>query len=320
MTRTLLLALLLPLSAFAEAVVFKIGTLAPRESPWGQVFRVWEKAVKQKSGDKVQLQFFWNGTQGDEAAMVGKMKTGQLDGAAITAVGLGVIHRETTVLQMPGVFQSWRQVDLARDKLKARFEPAFKSAGFTLVGWGDVGVDRFFSKGFPVAKPADLKGKRPWVWRDDPVAVVTLQSIGEVVPVPTGVPEVLPELTVGNINAMQTSALAAEQLQWSSRLDHVTDIFVAPSIGAIVLSSKKLESLPKELKEVVLDTGRIAAKALTDRIRAEDEKAFERLKKRMTVVKPDLEAWQKNFSEARARLAQGVFPAELVKEVESAAK
>ncbi len=48
MTRTLLLALLLPLSAFAEAVVFKIGTLAPRESPWGQVFRVWEKAVKQK--------------------------------------------------------------------------------------------------------------------------------------------------------------------------------------------------------------------------------------------------------------------------------
>ena len=60
----------------------KLGTLAPAESPWGQVFKVWQKAVRertkfpdgQKSPDgkdsSVDLTFFWNGQQGDEAAVV----------------------------------------------------------------------------------------------------------------------------------------------------------------------------------------------------------------------------------------------------------
>src|SRR5688572_9406379 len=69
----------------------KIGTLAPRSSPWGQVFSVWEKAVKEKSGGRLELQFFYNGQQGDEGAMVGKMKAGQLQGSAVTAVGLSKI-------------------------------------------------------------------------------------------------------------------------------------------------------------------------------------------------------------------------------------
>src|SRR4051794_7369296 len=71
-----------------DATTLKIGTLAPAESPWGQVFKVWQKGVKERSNGAVELQFFWNGQQGDEVAMVGKMRTGQLDGAAITATGL----------------------------------------------------------------------------------------------------------------------------------------------------------------------------------------------------------------------------------------
>src|SRR5712671_4981974 len=75
----------------------KIGTLAPAESPWGQVFRTWRRAVRERTklpgqvdSDKgegkeygLDLDFFWNGQQGDEAAMVTKIKSGQLDGAAI---------------------------------------------------------------------------------------------------------------------------------------------------------------------------------------------------------------------------------------------
>src|SRR3982750_3487260 len=93
---------------------FKIGTLAPQESPSGQVFQAWEKAAQERftladsyqcKGNKrplVELTFYWNGQQGDEGAMVGKMKEGQLAGAAITAVGLGQIYRPILVLQLPG--------------------------------------------------------------------------------------------------------------------------------------------------------------------------------------------------------------------------
>src|SRR5438270_13724135 len=77
----------------ADPVVLKFGTLAPPESPWGRVFKLWARATDERSHSAVQIQFFWNGTQGDEGAMVGKIRTGQLDGAAISALGLGQIYK-----------------------------------------------------------------------------------------------------------------------------------------------------------------------------------------------------------------------------------
>lgn len=324
MTRTLLLAsLILPLAVRAEPTSLKLGSLAPRESPWGQVLRVWAKAVKEKSKDQVQLEFFWNGTQGDEAAMISKLKTGQLDGAVVTSVGLGTVHPEVLVLQMPGVFPDWKTLDKVRDALTPDFEKAFRAKGFELVGWGDVGLDHFTSRGYGIRKPEDLKGRRPWAWREDPIVPAILQAVGNVQPHLTGVPEVLPELSVGNIDAVSSSALACEQLQWSSRLDHVNTMVNAPNVGGILVSTERLAKLSPEARAAVLETGKIATKALTDRIRLEDQKALERMKARMTVIEltpAEREVWRKVFDDARARLARGTFPPELVKKVEQLAR
>src|SRR4051812_30138352 len=96
----------LPNEARAEDTL-KIGTLAPKQSIWGQVFAVWATAVDKKSDSKLKLDFFYNGQQGDEGAMVSKMKAGQLDGAAITAVGLSKIYKPILALQIPGALTSW---------------------------------------------------------------------------------------------------------------------------------------------------------------------------------------------------------------------
>src|SRR4051812_18730425 len=164
--------------------VIKIGTLAPGASPWGQVFKVWEEAVKKKSDGKITLHFFYNGQQGDEGAMVGKMKAGQLDGAAVTAVGLSKIYKPILALQMPGLFTTWAKLDAARDAMKADFEKGVKDAGFVLAGWGDVGAVHLMSKGVQVKTPDDVKGKKPYMWRDDIVQPILYQVIGGVTAVP----------------------------------------------------------------------------------------------------------------------------------------
>lgn len=114
--------------------VIKLSTLAPKASPWGQVFTVWEKAVKEKSGGRLEIQFFYNGQQGDEGAMVGKMKAGQLDGAAVTAVGLSKVYKPILALQMPGLFSSWAKLDVAREALRGEFEKGAADAGFFIGG------------------------------------------------------------------------------------------------------------------------------------------------------------------------------------------
>lgn len=307
----------------SAAEVLKLGTLAPKSSPWGQVFTVWEKAVKEKSGGRLELQFFYNGQQGDEAAMVAKMKAGQLDGAAVTVVGLSKIYKPILALQLPGLFSSWSKLDSARNAMKAEFEKGVSDAGFRLVGWGDVGMVYRMSKGFAVRTPEDLSGKKPYMWRDDAIEPAFYQIIGGVTPVPLNIPEVLPNLNTGAINIVSAPALAAEQLQWASKLDHIVSDSIGFSIGALVFSSKRCDSLPEDLRQIVLDTGKVAASALTSRIRNEDAAAFGRMKGKMTVITllaPEKAKWDGIYKQVRQRLTQGTFSPELVAKLEGLAK
>ncbi len=305
------------------AEVIKIGTLAPAASPWGQVFKVWAKAVSEKSAGRLELQIFFNGQQGDEAAMVGKMKAGQLDGAAVSAVGLSKIYKPILALQMPGLFSSWAKLDAARSAMKGEFEKGTKDAGFLLLGWGDIGATRLLSKGFQVKNPEDIKGKKPFLWRDDAIQPVLYQIIGGVTPVPLNVPEVLPSLNTGAINIVYSPALVAEQLQWASKLDTLGSDTQSLTIGALVFSSKRIDALPGDLRTILQDTGKVAAEALTKRIRNEDDAAFNRLKGKMTVVtlSADEKAkWGGIYKQVRQRLGQGTFSPELIAKLEALAK
>lgn len=309
--------------ARANNEVIKIGTLAPAASPWGQVFSVWAKAVSEKSGGALSLQFFFSGAQGDESAMVGKIKSGQLDGAALSAVGLSKVYKPILALQMPGLFASWEKLDAARNSLKGEFEKGAQDAGFQILGWGDVGAVRYLSKGVAVRSPDSFKGQKPMMWRDDTIQPIFFQTISGVTPVPLNIPEVLPNLNTGAINILSAPSLVAEQLQWASKLDTINNETVSLSVGALILSSKKIDSLPQDQKMILIDTGKVAAAALTKRIRNEDAAAFARIKGKMTVV--TLSADEKSkfdavYKQTRQKLSQGTFSADLVSKLEALAK
>ena len=318
-------ALLVGVSVAGEASageVIKIGTLAPASSPWGQVFKVWAEAVAKRSNDAITLQFFYDGQQGDEGAMVGKMKDGQLDGAVVTAVGLSKAHKPILALQIPGLFTTWAKLDAARDAMKGDFEQGITDAGFTLLGWADVGAAHLMSRGFEIKAPDDIKGKKPYMRRDDIVQGFLFQIIG-VAPVPLNLPEVLPNLNTGAVDIVISPSLAAEQFQWSSKLNTIVTDNCGMMIGALLISSRRLSALSEGNRSIVLATGRVAANALTKRIRAEDAAAFNRLKGKMTVVNlsaADKAKWDATYTQVRQRLTQGTFSPDLIAKLGQLAK
>jgi len=317
-SRALLGALLLVAWPAEAAEVIRIGTLAPVSSPWGQVYKVWAEAVQKRSEGRLELSIFYNAQQGDEATMVAKMRSGQLDGATLTSVGLSKIYRPVLALQIPGLFRSWEKLDAARDALAPEFTRAFADAGFTLGGWGDVGAMHLMTKGAPVRVPDDLRGRKPLTWRDDVIGPTLYQLVGGVTPVPESAPEVLASLSTGAVDVVSAPALAAEQLQWTSRLDTIGEDTSVFAIGAMLLVTKRLDALPEDLRAVLHDTGAVAARALAARIRREDAAAFERLKARMTVVRlteSERAKWAALLRQVGARLAQGTFPPELLKKL-----
>jgi TRAP-type C4-dicarboxylate transport system substrate-binding protein len=308
---TLALSAVIPRTAQASDTL-SIGTLLPAQSPWGQVFRVWARAVSERTSGALSLQFFWNGQQGDEGALVGKMRTGQLDGAALTATGLAMIYRDVLVLQLPGLFRTWDKLDAARSAMRGGFDAEFEKQGFTVLGWGDVGMAHLMTKGFEVHTPADLKHKDCFFLPGDPIAPVFYSVVGDVTPRQVGVTEILPGLTSNTINVVNAPALAAEQLQWAPRLDHIGLDVSGIGIGALVFASAKLRGLPADAAAALVETGKVAGAALSLRIRREDAAAFDRLKARMTaydINAHDQAEWAKVFTETDQRLRGTTFDA-----------
>jgi len=318
----------LAVAALAAAVpaaaeeTLKVGTLAPEKSPWGQVMTTWQKVLEKKSNGAVKLQFFWNGQQGDEKAMVEKIRTGQLDSAAITATGLSNINKDVLALQMPGIFSDWSKLDAARDKVRPKLDAKFEANGFKILGWGDVGQAKMMTKGFKVNGPADLKGHGVYALAADSIGPVIYSEIGTPYKTLT-VTEILPALSSGTIQVLNSPALAAEQLQWASKVDHINTRTSVYAIGALVFSSTKYKGLAPDVQKLLDETGASAGKALTNRIRSEDQAAFDRLKGKMTSYESDAAgeaAWKELFGKVRAKLKGQKFDAALFDEIVAAAK
>ena len=309
--RPIALSLLLLSTRASAATTLKIGSLAPQDSPWAKEFKRWAGEVAKATNGDVQLDFQWNGQAGDEILMVQKIRTGQLDGAAVTSIGLAQTGvTDILALQLPGLFSNWNKLDEARSTMKGEFDAQFERKGFTVLGWGDVGAVKTMSIGFEVRRPADLQRKGCYFLAGDPIAPRVFADIGEVTPRQATVPEILPGLTNRSITVLNAPPLAAEQLQWTSRVTHINTMTTAFAIGALIFSSARLQSLSETVKEAMTRPGQEMSDRLSQSIRALDAQAFARLKATKTAYEPnDSEKgeWRALFTRVRQELRGSVF-------------
>lgn len=300
-----------------DTYTLRIASLAPKGSVWHKAFRAWAGTVKKDSGGKLDLKFYLGGTQGDERDYIRKMKSGQIDGAAVTTTGLGQIVRPVLVLQLPGLFDSYKSIDKVRDALAGDFNKEFESAGYRLMGWGDVGQARFFSNQ-PIERPSDLKKVTPWQRGEDHIFGEMLKTVGAK-PRKLGVNEVLTGLQTGQINAFPSSCLAAVSLQWYNHCKYVTKQSNAILIGATIIKKDKIDALPADLQKILADSSERAHKILISKIRSSDDKAYKALLSRgvkeVDVSKYKSE-WDGAAKKVRNNLAGKLYPKALLDQVE----
>src|SRR5688572_21478945 len=128
-----------PAAAAAPSVELRLSSLAPDGSMWARVLVRGAREIGEKTQGRVAFKFFFGGSQGGERDFVRKMRTGRLEGAAVSAVGLGEIKSDIRVLELPFLFKGDVELDHVRSTMKERFEREFDEAGFVLLAWGDVG-------------------------------------------------------------------------------------------------------------------------------------------------------------------------------------
>src|SRR4051812_15119000 len=258
-------------TAKADPVEIRLATLAPSGSPWMEVLDKAAAEVAQKTSNRVTLKYFPGGQQGDERDFVRKIKLGQLDGAAVTSIGLAMIDESIRVLEVPMIFQTVEEVDYVADKMWPYFQKKFEKKGFKLNDRGEVGWVYFLSK-TKIESLADLKGQKVWQWGDDQLVGAMFKKLG-LNGVPLGVPEVDASLTSGRISACYGSPVAAVALQWYTKVKFMTSMPMSFAIGATVVSLDSMKKLTPEDQKAVEEIGKSAAKKLRKVIRKANDDA-----------------------------------------------
>src|SRR5262245_60800394 len=245
--------------ARAENVEIRLATLAPSGSPWMEVLGKAQAEIKEKTGGRVSMKYYEGGQQGDERDFVRKIGLGQLDGAAVTSIGLAMIDESIRVLELPMMFDSIDEMDYVADKMWPYFQKKFEKKGYKLTDRGEIGWIYFLSKD-KIESLADLKNAKVWQWGDDQIVAAMYRKLN-ISGVPLGVPEVDAALTSGRINACYGSPLAAVALQWNTKIKYRTSMPMSYGLGATVMSMEAFKKHSDEDQKTMLKlTNKMGAK------------------------------------------------------------
>jgi TRAP-type C4-dicarboxylate transport system substrate-binding protein len=295
-----------------------MATIAPKGSKAERILRAWDGSVREKTGGRVKFRFYPGGVEGDERDVLRKMtpQAHLLDATTLTSVGLGTIVRSTSVLQVPGLFKSYKDLSSVRSAMDAEWRKAFDDSGYQLLGWFDIGFGHIFSNQ-PIARPSDLKKARPWVWRDDPVFPVLLKIVGAN-GIPLSLPEVFPALSTKMVDTVIASPTAALGLQWFNNLKYMTKQADIALVGATLITNQLFKSLPPDAQQVLVETGKQAHEKALQLIASEEQSNYNTLKTRGIQeidTSPYAAEWAQTYGELRTKLSGKLFTKDLLDRV-----
>src|SRR5215471_18731598 len=240
--------------SLAEPVMIKFATLAPEGTPWMNIMEEMSQEVQEKSGGKVAFRFYAGGVAGDERDVLRKIRINQLHGGAFSGFGLGEVLPEIRVLELPLLFRNGEEADHVATALFEHFATAFAQKNFVLLALNDAGAVYVFSKD-PIRTKADMAHSKIWSWQGDPLPQAIFKAYG-IVPVSLPLPNVLPSLQSGLIDACYGTPLTVLALQWFTKVKYRTSLAITNVIGALLLSEALWQQLSADQQTLVRETVR----------------------------------------------------------------
>jgi TRAP-type C4-dicarboxylate transport system substrate-binding protein len=281
-------------TAQARPVTIKLGTVAPKQSPWYKSVDAIGDRWKTASKGQVRLKIYPGGVAGDESDMLRKIKIGQLHAASISGVGLGAVSRATLAIQIPMLVRSYEELDYVREQMSPLLERELSDAGFVVLNWGDAGWVHFFSTE-PATTPGEFKNFKIMVFAKDPKAEEAWKAAA-FNPVPLSTTDVLQGLQTGLIDAFATPPIFALSAQWFGLAKHMVPVKWTPLSGATVVSRERWEQIPEALRPELLRIAREEGDKSREQIRSLGDRAIEAMQQRGLVVHElspaQTKAWQ----------------------------
>ena len=314
----MLAGLLLPAAALAQVAQLRIASVVPKNSPYHQSLLELGEAWRTAQGSGARFTVFTDGSQGGEAEIVRRMRIGQLQGGLMSVVGLRDIEPSIAALQnLPLLFRNWEEIDYVRDKMRVGMEKRFLDKGFVVIGWGDAGWVRFFSKEAALG-PNDFKSRKFFAWGSEPEQQAIMKSLGYT-PVALETGDALAAIQTGMIDVLPSTPYFALASQVFGTAKHMLDINWAPIVGALVVTQKAWDGMSPIAQETLRKAGEKAGVAMRTQARKEVDEAVKAMQKRGLTVNRPTEAqmgeWNALAEQLYPRIRGAMVPADTFDEV-----
>ncbi len=291
-----------PVAAQDEATVLSIATQAPEGTIWMTALEKLGEEVKEVTKGRVSFQFLKGGVQGDEKAVVDKMKLGLLHGGLFTGIGLGHIHPEVRVLELPFFYDSIEEIYSVKAKIEPDLVKGFDEKGCVFLGWSEVGWANIWSKE-ESRNLEELRKRKIWLWEGDPLAEQTFKSFG-LSGVPLALPDVLQSLQTGMIDSVYNSPYGLIGLQWHNKVKYMSRMTVGHGTGALVISKTAWAQVPKKLRDKIAKIAREHLDKLNVEVKEKNEESVKQLESQGIKVIPIPEGEIKMYKDLGAQVAE----------------
>ena len=230
----------------ANALVIKVGSVAPEGSPWDKALKRIALDWQKISGGRVTLKIYSGGIAGDEPDMIRKMRINQIQAAAMTGSGLGKIDPDWLVYQLPFLTQNDEELDYLFERIRPELETLLEEKGFTFLAIIKSGWLRFFSTE-KVITPADFRKLKFFVMEGSPEIDQAWKAMGfHIVPLPPN--DAFAALQSGMVEVFSASPLTAAAMQWFALAPHMTDFYWTPLTAGLIISNQAWRRIPAELR------------------------------------------------------------------------
>jgi TRAP-type C4-dicarboxylate transport system substrate-binding protein len=311
-----LLALAVPTASRAQQVQIKLGTLAPTGSTWHELLKELAERWSQASGGNVKLRVYAGGTQGNEGEMIRKMAVGQLQGAAVTTVGLHDIAPEPQALATPVMFDSADEVKQALVKLEPKLDALLEKKGYVALTWGAIGALKLFCTQ-AYRTPAEAAGAKIFAWEGDPASVKAWKAAG-FNPVVLSSTDVITSLQTGMIQCIPNVPLYVLTARLFEKAPYMIDIPWGWLVGATVIRKDAWDKIPVDLRPKLIAIARELGKKVDDEVAKLNTDAVSAMEKQgLKVVKVDPGPWRAMAEKAWPVVRGEVVPAPFFDEVKA---
>ena len=230
----------------ASSIIIKLGSLAPKGSPWELALNRLQAEWTRISNGSITLRLYSGGTVGSESDMLRKIRIGQLNAAALTSSGLSEIFPGIFSIYIPLLVHTNEEYAYLMDRMIPILNEEFENNGYKTLFWMHTGWVYLYSRD-RVISPDDLRLQKIWAGEGDPEIMEAWRRTG-CIPVALSLEDVTIQLQTRGVDAFISSPLWVLSLDLYDVATHMNNLKWAPFSGAIAIDTRIWNRIDRGLR------------------------------------------------------------------------